>query len=566
MTPSLFLDTATLLLNNLHRLKPEAFGPSGWDVSATLDLLRRGVRESIPKMSASQKGELARLLASRLKGNQSSLWTRFATDQDGVPPHEALEIECMDAGLWFRTGTGARSSSVHTWAQHVQEAAEERRQAVVDRMLADPDRPPIADLVSAFSFKLTGISTPSDWRSSGWAWMIRNTATKTVESLLCQGADPNATDADGRPVLVYAHELETVRSLLRHGADPLNADLPLDERRQAFAALFDLGGPMSRKMAPVLIGYVERSLARWSTNEKNALLETHRLQMAQALIAPAPWFGVERDAWQFRIHHLNAWLGLPVRSLPAVHHEGHRWSLYAHTLWQDLCLPGNQRAMPGTITDVWPQSGQTDGIPDDVWGWMAAFSQGGSSTPAWDEAMGRPANRDAALVGLDRMLAHPQAWQGGFSFLRNLVVERRDGVAGELREAWQTFLPDRVDRALRAAWSAPSNERRVAIDQAAPLLTWLEKQHPGRDPRYPEWLVMAMASRAPGPLASLRKKLQSALDGGWPKAPLSSEIRGALEGLREVAPEAYALWEQADLARSLHKPATLTTTHSRHRL
>lgn len=560
MTPSFFVDTAKLLLDNLSRLKPDASGSTGWDVKATFELLRRGIRQEGPRLPPEQRVELARVLTHHVREKGATLRALFPRDS-GASQLDQLEIDCMDAGLWLRASGGdfapPSPSDVWGWAQLVHSALKGRQEAVMQRLLSDASCPPASDLVGRFPSSREGSGVPSRWGREpldGWAWVVRNCASPGVRALLLRGADPNVTDAQGRPLLAYATNPETIRALFDAGADPLGASLPLPARARALSALSDAWVSQTVNGCDQLSAYVQRSLSAWSEAEKDEVLEPVLQAVGLDLITKASSRSSPFPLMQ-QIQVLNGCSGRPEKSLPRIQADGYTWSCYAYAVWSDLCLPTDRRAKPGSIENVWPQpEPSNDGVPDVVWSWMAAFAQGASSRPAWDAAMASPENRAAALVALDRMLAHPRAWQGGFAFLRNLLVVRRDGVAGDLREEWRLQTPDLVDRALRAAWGAPPEDRTAALATASPFLSWLERPRLRCDERYPEWLAMALASGAPGPTKALKRDWVEIMAEGWALLDAPPEVHTALQEMQRAHPDAHSAWSGLALNRAAIAP------------
>ena len=121
-----------------------------------------------------------------------------------------------------------------------------------------------------------GLSAPFlSNQSTGWAWAVRNTSDECLKIWLEAGADPNAVDKRGWPVLAYVTKKQSLAAMLDAGADPLNPALPLAGRRVSLTALWHAwssalywrGSPGREDEWERGVAYLEKRLAQWSDDD-----------------------------------------------------------------------------------------------------------------------------------------------------------------------------------------------------------------------------------------------------------------------------------------------------------
>lgn len=165
------------------------------------------------------------------------------------------------------------------YSKQINEATQNREHHALARLLDWEG----SGVVSAnlLQWQNSGTSLPSNivaHQTTGWAWAVRNASRECLQVWLNAGADANAQDKYGRPVLAYAKSDEQVRVLLAAGADPLSRNLPWEARRFHLMELWacwasslhwGLKSPNDdRHNWQAGLDYLRSSVRRWSEEDR----------------------------------------------------------------------------------------------------------------------------------------------------------------------------------------------------------------------------------------------------------------------------------------------------------
>lgn len=236
----------------------------------------------------SEKVSLAKRYQKVRSSDQSGRTRRLIDELDRLgdsqPPTkllDRLQEILLKLGCWPELAVkGARPTSLKPFGEYANQlnTATEENQPGVLRILLDWDG---SGKESRWLLRssTTGVGLPTGFHAgqvTGWARAVRNATPECLAAWLEAGADPNAVDLAGRPVLAYASKSDSLALLLRHGADPLHPSLSVETRRANLDALWQgwqtplcrhVEAPEKEKEGAICEGYLRSSLSKWSDED-----------------------------------------------------------------------------------------------------------------------------------------------------------------------------------------------------------------------------------------------------------------------------------------------------------
>lgn len=336
----------------------------------------------------------------------------------------------LDAGWFAWAPVAGQAPAPRHWSTLAKFVAEHRfSRAFAQRLLAWPDA---GKHLYSSPRGLVAINTssgsvpPFQSGITPWSWMVRNHKEWRIQDCLDAGADANAYDGQGRPVLAWAREENVVRALLEYGADPLAPALPLEQRLRSLHAVLAGAEHWAFGVREQLAGLSDDANAWDQLEPATDVLAIYVRQRLQA------WTPAER-AQALRPFRAQWWLG--------------------------DCL----KLQPRVLAKVWS--------PMALAATVVGLNEEGTTGPSPDQ--------DAALALEVVLCCLRGQWRGRYPPLEALASLAWPSVAAQ-RAALLAFTPDGLEH--QRAWAACLREEPAV---AAQIVRWLAEPTP-EPVRFPE--------------------------------------------------------------------------------
>lgn len=535
--------------------------------------------------------DLAQAFEKNLRESNANWSVRHAlsTLQRAVAPKETtslpeqLQLILLNAGCWPNLPTAGRRPANLTlygpYAMELSRATENRRVDLLRRLLDWKGAG--AESQSLLRSFETGAGLPvgfSHMQQTGWTWAVRNLCEEGLRVWLDAGADPNASDKVGRPVLAYAHKVGQVKALLEAGADPLAAHLPIQIRRAHLTAIWqgwasslhwDLQKEAVEREWEDGIAYLRSRMAAWP--EAEAQQATDRIAFS---------------AYNRRFKASDASLGLEAlaqalgrrSSLAAtdeVELNGRQWS-FAGAAARSRLLDQSDRQLPKLPR---PAAKRCVG-PGVKEATITALAELSANSDEAERTLRQ--HGPQAVAGALRLLLEDLSTEG--HSLGDSVLHRRFAqvlrCAGTLGQNWVQALHSVVDAhfdTLYARWltSAPQSHVFVREGDTRVALKWLDQQL-DNVPLFQQarWALLGLAAYREKDTAPssehirARAVLLGATGAGWDPITLSPEDFTKWEQIRREDPNFAAALDAACAAYRLQTGIVTLTPPKRtqHRL
>lgn len=559
---------AALVIDTLKSLfdSAAANNESSLRIQQACALAQRWLEAAPPEAwSAPERTSLGEMMHFQLRTEPRSARFRellrrpnvHASGQQGaeIPPLEALELRLMAAGIWMDTPGHRRASTHEEWGLAAAELGSRGAAAVLRSLLADPGAPPVPEVLGAL-----GVDAPSaslEHRAAlGWRKVVRKCPPEVIAAWLSAGADPNAVDPEGIPMLMHADTAAAVGLLLDAGADPLDPKRPWPARRTAIGAwaadsghahrLLVMNDPRCRRLQD----HLEGRMAQWTQQERE---EGCMPLAAQATLVHLKSVPDPRTGAFFGF--VNRVLQQPATALSPVVEAGVRWDPRAWLVWRGLLGDSPDRPLPAHWPPDGPACPDPSDIPMPVWRWLWNVKKGvldipeldTTTTAQWGEGLARVfdglwsvgtvASVDAGVKLLGGVSAERWAKdkEPGTTYTRstaNALLAWPDKQMGP-------HMARQIGAALRAVWrlNLPFNPvRRLASGGLSSLMGRLTRLPAAT----PEDIVLILACNVAGPREALSARLQLHLDAGWAPDPEDALVERAVGALAQTDPAVYS--------------------------